>query len=326
VGGVQSGAARPQHGLTGRLGFGSGVNARTVIALVLAVASTTLTNVAYLREHDAAASLPCLSMRRPFHSLRLLLSDRSWLSGFAMETSGFALYAAALALASLALVQSITAGGIGVLAYVSARVSGRRLGRRRLTGVSLSILGLAALAVSLARSSGEGGTGSTSAILVWLGTTAVLALLALSIGRRTGRPAVAAGIAGGLLFSIGDISTKLATQGGARFAFVVTLILGYGLGTSLLQLGYQRGGALTVAGLATLLTDALPIAAGTVVLKESVPSGFLGVLRVLAFGAVTAGAILLAAPDHSPDQARGQPPRSSPLPRAAQRDHKRAGN
>ena len=326
MGGVQSGAARPQHGLTGRLGFGSGVNARTVIALVLAVASTTLTNVAYLREHDAAASLPCLSMRRPFHSLRLLLSDRSWLSGFAMETSGFALYAAALALASLALVQSITAGGIGVLAYVSARVSGRRLGRRRLTGVSLSILGLAALAVSLARSSGEGGTGSTSAILVWLGTTAVLALLALSIGRRTGRPAVAAGIAGGLLFSIGDISTKLATQGGARFAFVVTLILGYGLGTSLLQLGYQRGGALTVAGLATLLTDALPIAAGTVVLKESVPSGFLGVLRVLAFGAVTAGAILLAAPDHSPDQARGQPPRSSPLPRAAQRDHKRAGN
>ena len=326
MGGVQSGAARPQHGLTGRLGFGSGVNARTVIALVLAVASTTLTNVAYLREHDAAASLPCLSMRRPFHSLRLLLSDRSWLSGFAMETSGFALYAAALALASLALVQSITAGGIGVLAYVSARVTGRRLGRRRLTGVSLSILGLAALAVSLARSSGEGGTGSTSAILVWLGTTAVLALLALSIGRRTGRPAVAAGIAGGLLFSIGDISTKLATQGGARFAFVVTLILGYGLGTSLLQLGYQRGGALTVAGLATLLTDALPIAAGTVVLKESVPSGFLGVLRVLAFGAVTAGAILLAAPDHSPDQARGQPPRSSPLPRAAQRDHKRAGN
>jgi len=302
------------------------VHARTAIALALAIASTTLTNVAYLREHDAAASLPCLSMRRPFQSLRLLLSDRSWLSGFAMETSGFALYAAALALASLALVQSIGAGGIGVLAYVSARAAGQKLGRRRLTGVSLSIFGLAALAVSLAKRSGEGGNGSTTAILVWLGTTALLALLALSIGRRTGRPAVAAGVAGGLLFSIGDISTKLATQGGARFAFVVTLILGYGLGTSLLQLGYQRGGALTVAGLATLLTDALPIAAGTIVLREPVPSGFLGALRVLAFAAVTAGAILLAAPDHSPDQGRGQPPQPSPLPRAAQRDHERAGN
>jgi hypothetical protein len=34
----------------------------------------------------------------------------------------------------------------------------------------------------------------------------------------------------------------------------VTLIIGYTLGTSLLQLGYQRGAALTVAGLATLCT------------------------------------------------------------------------
>jgi len=287
------------------------VNASIAIALVFAIASTTLTNVAYVRERNAAASLPRLSMLRPVQSLGLLLGNRRWLSGFAMEATGFALYAAALALASLAVVQSVTSGGIGVLAYVSARVTGRKLGKRRLVGVSLSICGLAALAGSLANTAGQGGTGSTGAILAWLGTTAVLALVALSIGRRAGRPDVAAGIAGGLLFSIGDISTKLVTQGGARSAFLVTLILGYGLGTSLLQLGYQRGGALTVAGIATLLTDALPIAAGTIVLNEPVPSGFLGVLRVLAFATVTAGAILLVAPDHGPDPAAdpGRPDR-----------------
>src|SRR5437763_7371591 len=98
----------------------------TVVGLILALASTTLTNVAYLREHDAAAALPVLSMRRPLHSARLLLDDRSWMLGFAMETGGFLLYAAALALASLALVQSVAAGGIGVLAFVSARVARRR--------------------------------------------------------------------------------------------------------------------------------------------------------------------------------------------------------
>src|ERR671937_3000701 len=76
------------------------------VALVLALVSTTLTNLAYLREHDAAAELPVLCMRRPLQSARLLLEDRSWLLGFAMETSGFLLYAAALALASLALGQS----------------------------------------------------------------------------------------------------------------------------------------------------------------------------------------------------------------------------
>lgn len=272
------------------------------IAIGLEATSATLTNVAYLREHDAAAALPALSLRRPIQSLRLLLTDRSWLGGFAMETGGFATYAAALALAPLALVQSIGAGGIGVLAYVSARVSGRRLGRRALSGVILSVLGLVLLAVSLAKSSGGGGRGSISGILAWLGGTAVLAVVVLLIGRRRGDLAVAQGVAGGLLFSIGDISTKLATQGGAHFAFAVTLVIGYTLGTSLLQLGYQRGGALTVAGLATLFTNALPIAAGSIVLHEPVPSGALGAARVLAYVAVTAGAILLAKPDEKRDQ------------------------
>src|SRR3954466_8084699 len=269
---------------------------QTIIALILALASTTLTNIAYLREHDAAAALPVLSMRRPVQSVRLLLSDRSWLLGFAMESVGFLLYAAALSLASLALVQTIGAGGIGVLAYLSARLSGRHLGRRELSGVILSVLGLLALAVSLAGGSGEGGKGSTAGILLWLGASGAAALLVLLLARRVIGFAVAAAFAGGILFSIGDISTKVATQGGIRVLFVLTLLLGYTGGTVLLQLGYQSGGALTVAGLATLLTNALPIAAGTVVLDEPVPPGAYGGVRVLAFAAVTAGAFLLARP------------------------------
>jgi len=71
------------------------------------------------------------------------------------------------------------------------------------------------------------------------------------------------------------------------------------LGTALLQLGYQRGGALTIAGVATLLANALPIAAGTVLLGEPIPGGVLGVLRIAAFAIVIAGAIVLARPETS---------------------------
>lgn len=283
------------------------MRAGTAIGLAFAVGSTTLTNLAYQREHDAAAALPALSMRRPLHSLHLLLADRGWMLGFGMESGGFACYAAALALAPLTLVQSIGAGGIGVLAYVSSRVSGRALATRGLIGVGLSIAGLLALAISLARSSGGGRQGTLAGILAWIGGTALLALFVLLLGRRLGTLAVAMGIAGGLLFSIGDISTKLATEGGARFAFVITLVLGYTLGTSLLQLGYQRGGALTVAGLATLATNALPIAAGTVVLREPVPAGIFGVLRIIAFIAVSAGAVLLASPEQAGAKRAGEP-------------------
>jgi len=281
------------------------VTVSTAVAILLAALSTTITSLAYLREHDAAAALPVLSMRRPLHSLRLLLSDRSWLVGFAMETSGFLLYAGALALAELSLVQSINAGGIGVLAYVSARMGHRRLGKRELTGVLLSVLGLLALAISLVGGSSAGGHGSTDAILVWLGASGAGALLILLLGRALIGAAVAAGIAGGIFFSIGDISTKLVTQGGVRTGFLITLILGYLLGTVLLQVGYQAGGALTVAGLATLLTNALPIAAGTIVLEEPVPSGVYGGLRILAFAAVVVGGVLLATPEGSRARPRG---------------------
>jgi hypothetical protein len=266
------------------------------IALVLAVASTTLINIAYLRQHEAAAALPALSMRRPLHAVRTLLSDRSWLRGFAMETGGFALYAAALALAPLALVQSIAAGGIGVLAYASARLAGRGMRRHEIAGVIVSVLGLAALAVSLIGGERDG-HGSTLPIVLWLAVTAVIAALVLVIGRGVGGMAAAQGAAGGLFFAIGDISMKVVTQGGERVAFLVTVIAGYALGTWLLQLGYQLGGALTVAGVATLFTNALPIAAGTIVLDEPVPSGPLGWLRLLAFAAVVLGAILLTRPD-----------------------------
>jgi hypothetical protein len=273
------------------------VSAQTGLAFLLALVSTAMINVAYLREHDAAAALPALSLRRPLHSAHILLADRSWLMGFALESGGFLLYVAALALAPLALVQSIAAGGIGVLAFASARMGRRRLGRHELAGVLMSTLGLVALGISLAGGSGEGDGGTTGGILLWFGATTGAAVIALALGRRFGQLAVAEGLAGGLLFSIGDISVKVATEGGARYAFAVGVIAGYSLGTALLQLGYQRGGALTVAGLATLVTNALPIAAGAVVLGEPVPTGVFGALRLLAFAAVTIGAVLLARPD-----------------------------
>jgi hypothetical protein len=275
------------------------LSAGTIAGLVLALASAALINLAYLREHDAAAGLPVLCMRRPLHSARLLLGDRSWLLGFAMESGGFLLYAAALVLAPLSLVQSIAAGGIGVLAFASARMTGRRLLPQELAGVLLSVIGLVALAVSLVGGKASDGHGRIAPILLWLGVTAAVAVGLLVVGRGRYGAAVADGVAGGLFFSIGDISTKVATQGGARVAFAVLLVGGYAVGTALLQLGYQAGGALTVAGLATLVTNALPIAAGAVVLDEPLPTGVLGGVRVLAFFAVVAGAVLLARPQRA---------------------------
>jgi drug/metabolite transporter (DMT)-like permease len=291
----------------------SSTHFQTAVALVLALVSTTLISLAYLREHAAVGTLPSLSLRRPLNSLALLLGSRAWLAGFAMESGGFILYVAALRLAPLALVQCVAAGGIGILAVASARLGNRRLSGRESLGAGVSVAGLVFLSLSLIGGGDQGSHGSLVEIGVWLGGTCAAAALVLTLGRAFVGAAAADGIAGGLLFSCGDISTKLATQGGARAAFAAAAIFGYLLGTSLLQIGYQRGAALTIAGIATLLTNALPIAAGPVLLHETLPGGVAGVLRVLAFATVIAGAVLLARPQREPpgavgeDQARGDP-------------------
>jgi hypothetical protein len=114
------------------------------------------------------------------------------------------------------------------------------------------------------------------------------------------------------------LSTKVVTTSGPVDVFVIALVAGYGVGTALLQLGYQTGGALTVAGLATLLSNAVPIVAGTVVLHEPVPSGPLGGLRALAVVAVSAGAFLLAQPD---DPGTGRPVRGAGVTSARRSPH-----
>lgn len=266
------------------------------VGLALALVSTTLVNLAYVREHDAVRKLPPLSLSRPARSLHLLLANRGWLAAFAMESGGFILYVTALRLAPLALVQSVTAGGIGVLAVATARLGHRTLTTVERVGAGVSVAGLLLLSLSLAGGVQQSGRGDLIEIGLWLGCTTAAALLVLSVGRPLFGAAPADAVAGGLLFSCGDISTKIATEGGARVLFTVAAIFGYVLGSSLLQLGYQRGTALSIAGVATLLTTALPIAAGSVLLHETPPHGAQGVLRIVSFAAVVTGAILLGRP------------------------------
>lgn len=284
-----------------------------VLALLLALASTTLVSLAYLREQAAVQDLPPLSLAHPATSLRRLLTNRPWLLGFFMEGGGFAMYVAALTLGPLALVQSVAAGGVGVLAVGSARLSRRRLTRRERMGAGVAVAGLLLLSLSLTAGGTQSHAGSVVAIAAWLGGTAGLAALMYAVGQRVAGTAAAYAIAGGLLFSCGDISVKAATGGGVRLAFAGMAIVGYVLGTSVLQIGYQHGAALTIAGIAQLLTNALPIAAGPVLFGEPLPSGGLGVLRVLAFALVVAGAVVLARPEAPPVS----PPGAAPGPASA---------
>jgi hypothetical protein len=276
------------------------VSPTVAIGLVLALGSSAAINWGYLAQHGAASSLPPLTLRHPVRSLVSLFSNLRWFAGFMAGIGGWVVYVVALALAPLSLVQAAAAGGIGLLALLVHRGPGAGLRRREWWAVWVSILGLLLLAVSLAGGSTAGRVTSMTEVGGWILGSLLVAGIAAGPGSALLASGAGLGIAAGVLYAAGDVGTKAAVQGHGFLLFVPVVLACHGLAFIALQLGFQRGAALATAGVATLLTNALPIGAGVVLFHEALPGGVFGVVRVAAFVLVVVGAALLSRPDSAP--------------------------
>lgn len=272
-----------------------------VVGLVLAFVSALVTNMAYSLEHDAAVAMPPLVPGHPYRSARVLLRNRRWVIAFGAESVGWLMYVAALRLAPLALVQAVVASGVGVLAFATARGHPSRLARREQLAVVLAFAGLTLLALSLVDATASDSHPPVIGIVIWLAACAGGAAFLIATPLRFARAATL-GLATGLLFADGDISAKLVGYGGWWLLAVVPLIAAYAIGTSVLQSAYQHGDALTAAGTATMVTNALPIVAGFVLFHETLPHGIGAVAQIAAFACLVASAVALG---------RQQAPRTS---------------
>ena len=267
------------------------MSAKVAAGLVLALASAGALNWSYFTQHGAASVLPPLMLRHPLRSLTLLFRNRRWLAGFFLGIGGWVLYVAALALAPLSLVQAAAAGGIALLAALVGQLSGRER-----VAVVVAVAGLLLLGLSLLAVSAPTGHGSWIWVAAWMGASVAFAGLAAGPLARGLAAGAGLGVAAGVLYAAGDVGTKAAIAGGARLAFVPALLACHGLAFVALQFGFQRGGALATAGMATLWTNALPIAAGTLLFAEALPTGARGFVRVAAFACLVVGAAALARP------------------------------
>jgi len=263
------------------------------VGLGLALVSAVAVNWAYAKEHDAAARLPRLSLREPVETVRTLLGTPAWLFAFGVESVGWLIYVVALHLSALALVQAVSASGIAVLAFVSSRGRVHLLPWRQRASVGIAFAGLVLLGFSLTGVHQSDRPPNAIGSIMWLASCAGAAVLLITVV-PIGLPAARWGFAAGLFFAGGDISAKLVGYRGMWLAALVPLFILYGLGTTTLQGAFQRGGALTAAGIAELTTNAVPIAAGFVLFDEELPAGGQGVLQVAAFASLVISATLLA--------------------------------
>ncbi len=263
--------------------------------LVLAVLSTAALSCGFYIQHSAAGTLPELSVRHPLVSLADLFRNLRWLVGFTTGIGGWALYIVALAFAPLSLVQAVSAGGVGLIALL-ARLGGERLSRLDRLGVVAAVGGLLLLALSLpAGAAHHSAARSWAEPAGWILASVVLAGLAAGLPGRLRKSGAGLAVAAGLLYSAGDVSTKAALDGTHPvYLFALLLPACHGLAFVALQLSFQRGTVLATAGVAALLTNALPIAAGVIVFAEHLPAGVPGLVRGLGFAGAVLGAALLA--------------------------------
>lgn len=293
------------------------------VGLALALASAITLNVAFLMQQHAANRLPALTLRTPLRSARSLIGARLWLAGFLLGLGGWALYFAALTSAPLSLVQTVAAGGIGLLVVIAAVWHRSIPPARERIGAAIATAGLAALAVSIPGSP-VGSVASRGPSILLIGLSVGLLAAASTLVRRSQAGSI--GIAAGVFYGLGDVWTKVLLDALPAHPGFLDLIgqpalyatvAAHGAGFLALQRAFQRGGPVAAVAPMTAMTNLLPMLAGPLVLGEALPtSPLLLTLRVVAFSGAAFGAALLArarAGDHASVPLAGQ----TPVPRSA---------
>jgi len=263
---------------------------RLFFGVLLAVVSACALNWGFFVQHGVAASLPPLSVRRPLRSLRALsraaggCSDTPWASAAGVCTSW------RCRLLPCRSSKRQAAAASGCLGFLVFRARRERPSRREGVGVAAAMAGLALLGVSLIHQSSSPHPVPALGAALWIGLS-LIAVGALMFGVRSG---AAFGAGAGLLYASGDIATKAAFASAHHLEFIVALLACHGLGFVALQRGFQLGDALQTAGLSTMLTNSVPIAAGIAIFHDGMPVGVLGIVRGAAFGLVLFAAVVLA--------------------------------
>jgi hypothetical protein len=168
------------------------------------------TNLAFLFKQRGAVLAPPVRARRPVQSAVGLFRSRWFSLGWGVAVVAWGLHVGALALAPLSIVQAVLSGGLVLLAVLAERYFGFQLGRRQWTGVIVTAVGLAVIAVTGGSHTSAVRHYSLAALIaVECGVFALgAALIRVSMQARFGPAAegLLLGVAAGVLFGVSDIA------------------------------------------------------------------------------------------------------------------------
>ena len=280
----------------------------------LALASAFVTNLGFLWRHRGAVAAPDVDVRRPLHSAICLFRSKWWAIGYVAAFVAWLLHIGALALAPLSIVQAALAGGFVFLAVLAERFFGFELGRREWTGVVLSAVGLAFLALTAGEVNGKQSEYDIVPIVAFeLGMIAIGALLIVGQRGRFGqgaREGVLLGAGAGALFTVTHVALKALTGDVKGILDLVSpwtllVILGGVIAFFASARSLQIGKAVPVIAATSIAGNATAILAGVVVFGDPIGSDpLMATLRIAAFALVVIAAAAMPGPMRAADAGR----------------------
>ena len=206
--------------------------------------------------------------------LRQLVRRKRWRAGVGVQALAIPLQLAALTIAPLAVVQPADATGLIVLLIAGQKMLGEKVGWHEVVSVAAIFLGVVGVALSGPEHSPEN-SGAISLLLV-LAPLALIALVPYFLRRRLA--SVVMVLAAGTAFALTAFLMKIVADSLVANAWIALLLWGAVaglfaiLGLNSEQVALQIRTVARVAPIIFVIELALPIALGSIVGGESLPS------------------------------------------------------
>lgn len=275
------------------------------VAILIAVAATSLMSFGLALQKKGAASLPKIGVERDGRVFKAFLTTRIWLLGTALMTGGWGLYLVSAKFAPISIIQPTLGVGLAILAVFSVFYLREKIRALEWTAFAAMLTGMLFLGVS-ATDEGRPPLPQWPPLLATTAVVLAISALAHRLGKRGAlagmRTDSLMGIFSGLFIGLAALYTK------AMFTFLddeqrliglgvclPVLILANVVGMGVMQSGFQHGKALVVVSMEAVINKAVAIIGGMLALAEALPEDpTKSAMRIAAFILILFGTGALA--------------------------------
>jgi len=264
----------------------------TVLAIIMAILAYSSLNIGLALEKKGASSLPHVETISFWQNLKNFFTNKTWLFGFLLTVLSFIFLVVAMNQGSLSVVAPLQAVGLVSLVLFSYFYLREPLSSLELFAIVLIILGVILLGVTNPAEDASYSLVEVNQSFLTLKAILFVALLTglmigamlFSVFRKFQLGSIIFALAGGIFSGLGDIFTKAFMSGidfshfGSSFVSVLTLwfwwlyvllMAFYNICAGILpQIAFQKGKAVIVAPIFSIMTLTTPVFGGIVIFSE----------------------------------------------------------